>query len=105
MTDASEALSGKYGNVLGPFVSMMERELHANSGKKGDRLGWLAMSRADLLLEIYYHLAKLQKAALKDDASGIAEFGADVANMAMMLVDKCGALPATASLTPTGETE
>jgi hypothetical protein len=86
---------GKYDAVLKPFVSMMEKELHANSGK-GDRPGWLAMSREELLLEIYYHLAKLQKAALKDDAEGIREFGADVANMAMMLVDKCEQLPLSA---------
>jgi hypothetical protein len=83
---------GKYDDVLKPFVALMEVELHANSGK-GDRPGWLAMSREELLLEIYYHLAKLQKAALKNDAGGIREFGADVANMAMMLVDKCEALP------------
>lgn len=90
---------GKYDEVLKPFVAMMEAELHANSGK-GDRPGWLAMSREELLLEIYYHLAKLQKAALKDDAGGIREFGADVANMAMMLVDKCEALPLSALSPP-----
>lgn len=69
----------------------MEHELHANSGK-GDRPGWLAMDRKTALLEIFYHLAKLQKATKDDDQAGIREYGADVANMAMMLVDICGAL-------------
>jgi len=84
-------LVGKYGDVLLPFVNLMEHELHANSGK-GDRPGWLAMDRKTALLEIFYHLAKLQKATKDDDQAGIREYGADVANMAMMLVDICGAL-------------
>lgn len=83
---------GKYDDVLLPFVSMMEAELHANSGK-GDRPGWMAMSREALLLEIYHHLAKLQKATLHDSRAGVREFSADVANMSMMLADVCGALP------------
>lgn len=88
-----DALSGKYGDVLAPFVSMMERELHANSGK-GDRPGWLSMDRKTALLEIHYHLAKLQKATLSNDLHGVREYAADVANMSMMLVDVCGVLDA-----------
>ncbi|KRS17499.1 hypothetical protein [Roseovarius indicus] len=84
---------GKYDDVLIPFVSMMEAELHANSGK-GDRPGWLAMDVKTALLEIYYHLAKLQKAAKNGDAEGVAEYSADVANMSMMLADICNVLPA-----------
>ena len=87
------AFSAKYADVLGPFVRLMDRELHANSGK-GDRPGWLSMDRKTALLEIYYHLAKLQKAAKNDDADGIREYAADVANMSMMLVDVCGLLTA-----------
>ncbi|NII54354.1 hypothetical protein [Luteibacter sp. SG786] len=87
-------LSGKYGDVLRPFLVLMDRELHANAGK-GDRPGWLAMDRKTALLEIFYHLAKLQKAAKDDDQERIREYGADVANMAMMLVDVCGALDVT----------
>ncbi|MEA9762033.1 hypothetical protein [Xanthomonas campestris] len=85
-------LSGKYGAVLRPFVAMMERELHANAGK-GDRPGWLSMDSSTALLEIYHHMGKLQRATKNADEPGIAEYAADVANMAMMLVDVCGLLP------------
>lgn len=84
-------LSGKYGDVLRPFVIQMERELHANAGK-GDRPGWLKMSPEVALLEIYYHLAKLQKAVKDNNGPGIQEYAADVANMSMMLLDICGGL-------------
>lgn len=84
-------LDGKYGDVLLPFVVQMERELHANAGK-GDRPGWLAMRPEIALLEIYYHLAKLQKAVKDDNGAGIIEYAADVANMSMMLLDICGGL-------------
>uniref|UniRef100_UPI003F80B1D8 hypothetical protein n=1 Tax=Xanthomonas sp. 0924 TaxID=2835534 RepID=UPI003F80B1D8 len=85
-------LSGKYGTVLRPFVAMMERELHANAGK-GDRPGWLSMDSSTALLEIYHHMGKLQRATKNADEPGIVEYAADVANMAMMLVDVCGLLP------------
>jgi hypothetical protein len=81
----------KYDEVLKPFVSLMERELHANSGK-GDRPGWLSMSAYDCMLEIYYHAAKLQKSIKDSNGDGIAEYSADVANMAMMVADICGAI-------------
>lgn len=90
---AVDALSGKYGNVLAPFLCRMERELHANAGK-GDRPGWLAMSADTALLEIYYHVAKLQKAVRNEGGDLIAEHAADVANMAMMLLDVCGGIDA-----------
>ncbi len=83
---------GKYAGVLTPFVEMMARELHANSGK-GDRPGWLAMSADTCLLEIFYHLGKLQKAVKNGDGASMQEFAADTANMCMMLLDICGALP------------
>ena len=84
-------LNGKYADTLAPFLDMMDRELHANADK-GDRPGWLSMSSAESLLEIYYHVAKLQKAVKDRDDAGIAEYAADVANMAMMLADICGQL-------------
>ncbi len=84
-------LLGKYGAVLAPFVQLMEAELHANSSK-GDRPGWLTMSPSSGLLEIYYHVAKLQKAVKDRDMPRIQEHAADVANMAMMLLDVCGGL-------------
>ena len=88
---AEGPLSGKYGDVLRPFVVQMERELHANAGK-GDRPGWLKMSPEVALLEIYYHLFKLQKAVKDGNGPGIQEYAADVANMSMMLLDICGGL-------------
>jgi GNAT superfamily N-acetyltransferase len=84
-----EAICGKYGNVLRPFMAMMEAELHANTGK-GDRPAWLAMSPEQCLLEIYYHTAKLQKAVKNNDMKGVREYTADVANTSMMLADTCG---------------
>lgn len=85
------ALQGKYGDVLGPFVALMETELHANA-RKGDRPGWLSMPPSTALLEIYWHTAKLSAAVKNNDAALIREHSADVANMAMMLLDVCGGL-------------
>ncbi|MDG3878091.1 hypothetical protein L5B10_29765, partial [Pseudomonas aeruginosa] len=97
---AQHRMPGKYDEVLLPFLKSMEHELHANAGK-GDRPGWLQMDRRIALLEIYYHLAKLQKATKDNDAAGIVEYAADVANMSMMLVDVCGLLAAAPA--PGGE--
>lgn len=90
---------GKYDEVLKPFMGMMEKELHANSGK-GDRPGWLSMSADTCMLEIYYHLGKLQKAVKDGNGDGICEFAADVANLSMMLTDICGALNLFAAAQP-----
>jgi len=84
--------AGKYNDVLRPFVAFMETELHANCSK-GDRPGWLTMSPEQGLLEIYWHTAKLSAAVKNNDATLIREYSADVANMAMMLLDVCGGLP------------
>ncbi|MFK1281685.1 hypothetical protein ACIUXR_29840 [Pseudomonas aeruginosa] len=93
VAQAQHGVPGKYDDVLLPFLKLMEHELHANAGK-GDRPGWLQMDRKTALLEIYYHLGKLQKATKDNDAAGIVEYAADVANMSMMLVDVCGLLAA-----------
>ena len=92
-----QPVPGKYDNVLRPFFRLMERELHANAGK-GDRPGWLAMSPAAAMLEIYYHAAKLQKAVKNGEGDAISEYAADVANMAMMMVDICGGLELESAL-------
>lgn len=89
--------SDKYDEVLLPFLAMMRNELHANAGK-GDRPGWLSMTPGECLLEIYYHLGKLQKGVNDGNELWITEYSADVANMAMMLADICGRLDATAAL-------
>jgi len=91
------AMSGKYSEVLRPFLAMMEHELHANAGK-GDRPGWLTMSSETAMLEIYYHVAKLQKAVRNGDVPSIGEYSADVANMTMMVADIYCAL-----ITPDGD--
>jgi len=88
---APVSVADKYDDVLIPFLAMMRAELHANAGK-GDRPGWLAMDRKTALLEIFYHLGKLQKAVKNGDQPGIGEYAADVANMSMMLADVCDCL-------------
>jgi hypothetical protein len=86
-----KGLDPKYEAVLAPFIRLMENELHANAWK-GDRPGWLSMSREIGMLEIYYHTAKLQKAVKDNNIPGVREHAADVANMAMMMLDICGGL-------------
>ena len=97
---AREAAAGesretaKYDDVLIPFVALMRAELHANAAK-GDRPGWLTMTPDRGLLEIYWHTAKLSVAVRDGKAEAIREHAADVANMAMMLLDVCGGLSAS----------
>lgn len=79
-------MAEKYDEVLRPFMAMMRRELHANS-RKGDRPGWLAMDPNTALLEVYWHVSKLSAAVKNNDALAIIEHAADVANMAMMVLD------------------
>ena len=86
----------KYDDTLLPFLELMRKELHANSAK-GDRPGWLRMSPEVALLEIYWHTAKLSAAVKNNDGSAITEHSADVANMAMMLLDVCGGLGSNAN--------
>lgn len=90
---ASEAPAEKYNDTLVPFLAMMRAELHANT-RKGDRPGWLTMAPDKGLLEIYWHTAKLSVAVRDGNEAAIREHCADVANMAMMLADVCGVLPA-----------
>lgn len=92
LTSEIQALAAsEYAPFLLPFLKEMDAELRANAGK-GDRPGWLCMDRKTALLEIFYHLAKLQKAVKVDDRAGIREYSADVANMCMMLADICEVL-------------
>jgi hypothetical protein len=84
-------MAEKYDDVLVPFVSLMRRELHANS-RKGDRPGWLKMDANTALLEVYWHVAKLSAAVKNNDGPAIQEHSADVANMALMVLDVCGGL-------------
>lgn len=84
-------LARKYDDTLLPFVALMRKELHANADK-GDRPGWLSMSADTCLLEIIYHFGKLQASVKRGDGNGMDEYGADVANMCMMLLDICGVI-------------
>lgn len=84
-------IDAKYDHVLVPFARLMAKELHANAAK-GDRPGWLAMTPAIAMLELYYHVAKLQKAVKDGDMAGAREYAADVGNMSMMVLDVCGGL-------------
>lgn len=84
-------LAKKYDDTLLPFLALMRKELHANSGK-GDRPGWLSMSADACMLEIIYHFGKLQTSVKRGDGDGMAEYGADVANLCMMLLDICGVI-------------
>ena len=61
------------------------------------------MSREVALLEIYWHTAKLSAAVKNNGAALIREHSADVANMAMMLLDVCGGLQTAACEWPTCE--
>ena len=84
-------LAGKYGDVLAPFVLLMERELRANA-HKGDHVGWRGASPANLLLEVHYHVGKLHWALHHQSMDEVREFAADTANMCLMLLDACGLL-------------
>src|SRR5690349_2633697 len=68
----------------------MRKELEANY-TKGDRngeLGWLNIkSKKFWLGELYYHVGKLQSALMSNDIEQIKENCADVANIAMMILD------------------
>jgi hypothetical protein len=98
--------------VLSRFVGLMVRELAANNGK-GNRMGWLEMTRKDAVAEVHWHASKLavaaKEAAEEDPGKGgtvlaraahadacrdTVEFAADVANCALMLLDCTGLLPA-----------
>jgi hypothetical protein len=92
----------KYDDVLLPFLSLMRKELHANS-RKGDRPGWLAMDANTALLEVYWHAAKLSAAVKNNDGPAIMEHSADVANMAMMVLDICGGITWAAMLASVDE--
>ncbi|WP_404633963.1 hypothetical protein [Dyella ginsengisoli] len=84
-------IDAKYDHVLVPFARLMAKELHANADK-GDRPGWLSMTPSMAMLELYYHVAKLQKAVKDGDMAGVREYAADVGNMSMMVLDVCGGL-------------
>lgn len=79
-----------YNEVTKNFRKLMIRELAANSDK-GDRegeFGWLTISDKGIMNEIYYHAGKLQAALKEGNVDLIEELSADVANLAMMCIDR-----------------
>lgn len=111
---------GICGGMMGPagcpclakleaFSLLMQAELVANIDK-GGRTTWLAYAPRFLLSEIFDHAAKLHVAGAEllrrrngvaarpmpwgtDMEQRVREFAADVANMAMMMLDKLDLLP------------
>lgn len=77
--------------LVAQMANQMFAEMLANAGK-GPRRGWLSTRPLTLVLETFYHVAKLQAAVVDRDKKRIREHAADVANMAMMLADRCGVL-------------
>jgi hypothetical protein len=79
-----------YDEILPIFMRFMRKELEANFGK-GDRNGkdgWLAVKDKKFWIsELYYHVGKLQSALKADDIYLIQEYTADIANLAMMVLD------------------
>lgn len=79
-----------YDAILPEFAKYMRKELAANF-LKGDRngvYGWLLVTENRFWLsEIYYHTGKLQEAVKNNDIERIKEYCADIANLAMMLLD------------------
>ena len=80
-----------YEKITSLFQKEMIKELAANS-RKGDRDGWLSCDPMQLVIEVYYHNGKLQEAVKNNDLDKIREYATDVANMSMMILDRCGGL-------------
>ena len=80
-----------YKKITDLFQEEMISQLAANK-RKGDRAGWLSCEAMQLVLEMYYHTGKLQEAVKNNDLDLIREYSADVANISMMVLDKCGGL-------------
>lgn len=75
-----------FDRLIGVFSALMRKELLANS-KKGDRPAWLKLTARDIVSDIYYHTGKLQLAVEEGNLEKIREYSADVANLALMVVD------------------
>ena len=94
-----DALFGKYGDTLRPFVELMRKELEANN-HKGDRNGWLQMDQQKAVAEIDHHVGKLHGALGHLDVEAVQEHAADIANCCMMFLDVVGLLDISASAEP-----
>jgi hypothetical protein len=89
-------------DCVASFVAMMLTELAANDGK-GNRPGWLTMTRKEAIAEVHWHAAKLavsakaitlfgEESPVRESAEqDVREYAADTANCALMVLD-CAAL-------------
>jgi len=79
-----------YDKILPIFQQYMRKELAANytkGGRNGPE-GWLNVTENRFWIsELYYHVGKLQAACKDNDLALIAEYTADIANLAMMVLD------------------
>lgn len=83
MESGEIALLGSWPEV-DRFADLMRRELDANAHKGG----WSEMTPEALVNEVWWHTAKLALAVREGDQLGVAEFAADVANLAMMTYEQ-----------------
>lgn len=90
------------------MAELMKQELDDNAKKKGTRIDWLKADAMTHVLQTYYHTGKLQvavraleklmadeessKRAIKIQEDEVAEYAADVANHALMVLDVLGLL-------------
>jgi hypothetical protein len=87
--EVPNAAKEQFKALITAYSDAMYNELIANYPKKGDRSGWINDNPKQLVKEIYYHTAKLQKAVCENDTDGVVEYGADLGNLAGMVIDIC----------------
>jgi hypothetical protein len=73
-----------YWPEIDKFAVLMRRELNANKHKAH----WSELPPAYLFGQLKEHVEKLDAAIQEENAHDILEYGADVANLAMMVVDR-----------------
>lgn len=89
--DEPQGFPARTGDPVTAFGELMRRELAANA-HKGDRDAWRNAQPKDLLLQVSWHMIKLGAACRAGDLGGVAEYSADIANLAMMIADTYGLL-------------
>jgi hypothetical protein len=86
------AVNTVFTSAVQLFSEQMLTQLRENYIRKGGREGWINDNPRDLVKELYYHTGKLQDAVASGFADGVREYSADVANLAMMVLDRVGGL-------------
>ncbi len=97
--DESHRLVDRFRRKLTDSISSGKRQVFAEKMKaeldenfyKGDRDQWLNLSRDEALVEIRYHLEKLEAAVEHGESKEkITEYAVDVGNCAMIFLDVMG---------------